>query len=82
MTGQRADKAPLPGFLAKVMLNYDLNEANVQRDSPPGSRPYIYLIYSSQFFNEVRYDTDISEVKKIHPGRLTFEEYLRKSVKA
>ena len=26
VTGQRADKAPLPGFLAKMMLNYDLKQ--------------------------------------------------------
>jgi len=80
VTGQRADKAPLPRFLAKLMLKYDLKQMFTV--SHPISRSSIFLIFSSQFFYEVGYDTNISEVKNIHPGLLSFEEYLRKRVKA
>jgi uncharacterized protein YbjT (DUF2867 family) len=63
VTGQSAGKAPIPSFLARMMLNYDLSQM-------------------FKFFYEVGYDTDISEVKKIHPSVLTFEEYLSKKTKA
>jgi uncharacterized protein YbjT (DUF2867 family) len=82
VTGQSAGKAPLPGFLAKIMLScmsYDLKQ--MFRVSHPHVSPLHVLICLLQFFEEVGYNTDISEVKKIHPGVLTFEEYLRKRTK-
>jgi len=78
VTGQSAGKAPVPGFLARMMLDYDMKQ--MFKVCHPSSDPFVFLTTSSQFFYEVGYDTDISEVKKIHPGVLTFEEYLRKKV--
>ena len=32
-----------------------------------------------QFFNSQGYDADIPALRSIHPGLLTFEQYLRKN---
>jgi uncharacterized protein YbjT (DUF2867 family) len=46
VTGQRADKAPLPGFLAKFMLNYDLKRMFTV-SHPRISSIHIFDLFSS-----------------------------------
>jgi uncharacterized protein YbjT (DUF2867 family) len=76
LAGDELTEAQIADMLAKVIGRPVRPQPSRM---PEGETPTAEQIAMFQFFNGQGYDADIPALRKIYPGLLTFEQYLRKN---